>query len=74
MHRALKQTTTRNSAQFPRLLLFVIQRKPLWVLLVTELYVKHGIETRNICKHKQFTSIDNQEHKAVNYSAHFVIT
>jgi hypothetical protein len=74
MHCAFKQNTMSNSARIPRLLLFVIQRKPLSALLVTELYVKHGIETRNICKHKQFTSIDNQEQKAVNYSVHFVIT
>lgn len=73
MHSAFKQTTMRNSAQFPRLILFVIQRKPLRVPLATELYAKHGIETRNVCKHKQFTSIDNQGQKAVNYSVHFVI-
>lgn len=73
MHCALKQTTMRNSAQFQRLLLYVIKRKPLRVLLVTELYVKHGIETWNICKHKQFAAIDNREQEAVNYSAHFVI-
>jgi len=73
MHCAFKQTTMRNSVQFPRLILFVIQRKPLRVPLVTELYAKHSIETCYICKHKQFTSIDNQEQKAVNYSVHFVI-
>ena len=73
MHCASKQTTMRNNAQLPRLLLFVVQRKQLRVVSVTELYVKHRIETWNICKHKQFTSTDNQEQKTVNYSVHFVI-
>jgi hypothetical protein len=60
MHCESKQATMRNNAQLSRLLLFVVQRKPQRVVSVTVLCVKHGNETWNICKHKQFTSTYNQ--------------
>jgi hypothetical protein len=82
MHCAFKQTTMRKNAQFPRLLLgrfyylsFSAHRYEYSWLLSSKrnIALTHGI----YCvprKHKPFTSNDNPENKAGNYSVHFVNT